>query len=185
MEVQKIFRENLSENAKKKYDSWENSREAVDRPTWDEYYIHLAFEVSQRSIDAQTKCGCVITDRQHRPLGFGYNSFVTGINDKVLPNLRPDKYDFMIHSELNALFNCSQPPVNGIAYITGPPCKHCLQCLWQAGIREIVFGDNHTKMQGDKNNQAIEEILIKLMRDKGLIYRSYRCGIRQIRNQTV
>jgi len=143
----------------------------IERPDWDEYYLEIAFAVSKRSIDSQTKCGCVITNRKHQPLGFGYNSFVRDIDDNVLPNVRPDKYPFMIHSELNAIFNCTSKPENGIAYITAPPCPHCLQSLWQAGIREIVHAQNHTVMQKETSVKTIEEILISLMRDSGLKYR--------------
>jgi len=161
----------LSEKAQEILKNWKtNNRNVnVDRINWDEYYIKLAFEVSTRSIDSQTHCGCVITNRLHQPLGFGYNSFVRDIDDTILPNTRPEKYPFMIHSELNAIFNCTIPPINGIAYITGPPCPHCLQCLWQVGIKEIVFADNYTHMQQETG--TIEEILIELLRERGLIYR--------------
>jgi dCMP deaminase len=150
----------------------------VERPNWDLYYLDMAFEVSQRSLDAQTKHGCIITNPKHQPLGFGYNSFVRDIDDSVLPNVRPDKYPFMIHSELNAIFNCTSPPTDGIAYITGPPCPHCLQCLWQAGIKEIVHAQLHSHMQ--QETQVIEEVLIYLLRNQGLIYR----GVDYVRNQT-
>jgi dCMP deaminase len=175
----KIIISSLSTEAQNLIETWHANKKRVDcdRPSWDDYYLNLAHHVAKRSLDSQTQCGCVITNQDHQPLGFGYNSFIRGIDDSILPNVRKDKYPFMIHSELNAIFNCSLPPKNGIAYITGPPCPHCLQSLWQVGIREIVYGQNHTHMQ--QKTKAIEEILILLMQEQGLVYR----GVDHVRNQ--
>lgn len=174
----------LSEEAQNLLRDWIDQEKyaPVDIPSWDEYYLELAFRVSKRSKDSQTQCGCFITDQEHRPLGFGYNSFIRGIDDSLLPNVRNAKYPFMIHSELNAIFNCTIPPRNGIAYVTGPPCPHCLQSLWQVGVREIVVGQNYTHMQ--KETGAIEEILLRLMQDRGLTYREVKYVPEEVRNTT-
>jgi dCMP deaminase len=163
----------LTEKAWKLFESWfvNGSYEKVERPDWDEYFIKMAYHVATRSMDAQTQHGCVITDRDHRILGTGYNSFIREINNEVLPNLRPDKYPFMVHSEPNAIFNCTLPPKNGIAYITGPPCPQCLQFMWQAGIRRIVVGTRKAHMlTSDPDKEPTSEILMVLLKQKGLVY---------------
>jgi dCMP deaminase len=172
--MDKSLKSSLSPSAIELIQQWQKDgkRVDVDRPSWDQYFISQAHKISKRSMDSQTQCGCVITDQQHRPLGWGYNSFVAGIDDTILPNIRPDKHPFMIHSELNAIFNCTHPPRNGIAYATGIPCDHCLQCMWQAGIREIVFDKtHHANMCADSERVIITEILLALMQSKGLIFR--------------
>ena len=59
--------------------------------------------MAQRSHDAQTQHGCVITDANHRIVGVGYNGFPRGLDDSSLPTTRPEKYHWMIHAEINAL----------------------------------------------------------------------------------
>src|SRR3972149_3706155 len=97
---------NLSPKAKELILKWINNKSHLkhDRPSWDKYFLSLAIEVSKRSSDAQSQFGCVIVNEQHHIIGVGYNGFIAGIEDYILPNTRPDKYPFMLHSEINALF---------------------------------------------------------------------------------
>lgn len=103
----------------------------------------LARVVSMRSHDSQTKHGCIITDKNHRILGVGYNGFPKGLNDSVLPNTRPEKYPWMIHAERNALSNCVIRPDDGIAYVTGQCCNDCIMALWQEGIKTVYMCNSH------------------------------------------
>ena len=123
------------------------------RPSWDDYLIGLAFAVSQRSHDSQTKHGCVLTDQDHRILGTGYNGFPRGMDDKELPTTRPEKYDWMIHSEINALSNCSIRPYNGICYLTGEPCLPCLMQLHQNGIKKVICGAKYCWQKNDEESR--------------------------------
>ena len=113
------------------------------RPNWTDYFLGLAKVASQRSHDIHTQHGCVITDRNHRILGVGYNGFPKGMDDKKLPTSRPEKYSWMIHAERNALSNCVIRPDNGVAYVTGQCCNDCIKALWQEGITEVHMIDGH------------------------------------------
>lgn len=113
------------------------------RPNWTDYFLGLAKVVAQRSHDIHTQHGCIITDKQNRILGVGYNGFPKGMDDNTLPTSRPDKYHWMIHAERNALSNCVIRPDNGIAYVTGQCCNDCVMSLWQEGIRTIIMAKNH------------------------------------------
>lgn len=110
---------------------------------WVDYYIGLAHTISKKSHDIQTQHGCVITDQKHRVLGIGYNGFPRSIDDTALPNIRPDKYHWMIHAERNALSNCVIRPDNAIAYVTGQCCNDCIMALWQEGISKVYMHDRH------------------------------------------
>ena len=126
-------------------------RVVIDRPSWDDYFLALAYVAAQRSHDADTQVGCVIADqRTHRVLGLGYNGYPKGIDDSVLPNTRPiekvravnSKYSWMIHAEKNAVANCSGLALdNAVAYITLAPCNECAMHLWQHGIRTVYVPD--------------------------------------------
>jgi len=132
------------------------------RPSWTNYFLGLAKVVSQRSHDIQTQHGCVITDRQNRILGVGYNGFARGLDDKLLPNTRPDKYPWMIHSERNALSNCVVRPENGIAYVTGQCCNDCIMALWQEGVTKVIMSDDHGTHLFDSEAQKRFDIFIKM-----------------------
>ena len=137
-----------------------------ERPDWVNYFMAMAFLAKERSHDIQTKHGCVITSKHNIVLGMGYNGFPTGSMDDQLPNTRPNKYPFVIHSELNAVLNCSVPPRflgGGIAYVTGRCCLDCLKVLGQAHVKTIYYADRQgSKLENDKQFE-IEKILIQHM----------------------
>lgn len=120
---------------------------AQEKIRWEDYYMGLAFVIAQKSPDPNTKHGCIITDQDHRPLGFGFNGFPRKAkDDEFLVNnrtSRPIKYKWMYHSEVNAIANCLIKPKNAIAYQTGQCCNNCLYSLWQNGIETVYMFDGH------------------------------------------
>jgi dCMP deaminase len=116
--------------------------EKPDRISWEDYFLGLADVVSRRSIDGETKHGCLLVDQHNHIIGLGYNSHGRGLPPS-LPRFRPDKYPWMIHSEENAILNCTVLPwmiPGGLtAYITGHPCFRCAYLLRQASIKRVVF----------------------------------------------
>jgi len=136
----------------------------LDRPNWNNYFLGLAFIASARSRDQETKHGTVIVDNNNIVLGTGYNSFIRGMNDQSLPASRPDKYPFMIHSELNAILNCRVLPREaggGRAYVTGKCCNNCLQSLIQAGVREIYMANRKGSELEDEASLSIYNQIIE------------------------
>lgn len=128
---------------------------------WIDYYLGLAFLISQRSKDSQTQHGCIITTKQHVPLGFGYNSFPRKMQDDTLPNTRPDKYLWMIHSERNALNNCMISPhviPDGcVAYITGQPCHNCAMDLYQNNVDTFYIANRKgTALESQETAKAFQ-----------------------------
>lgn len=141
---------------------WKDSNKIHPRPSWDDYFLSLLTPISKRSSDSQSQFACIIVDEYHHIIGVGYNGFIAGIDDSILPNTRPYKYPFMIHAELNALFNCSKSPRGATAYISGRPCLHCFQCLVQSGIKRIVHLNRTAVMNMSKEDHAMYELLLDL-----------------------
>lgn len=128
---------------------------------WEQYFILLSFVTSFRSPDAQTQHGCVITNKENKVLGIGYNGFPKGMPDQSLPNYRPDKYPYIIHAEMNALYNCSLRPNDGIAYVTGESCLECVKGLYQGGITSIIQANTHgTYLANAEDREVIQTILL-------------------------
>lgn len=131
-------------------------------PDWINYFLGLAFVAAQKSHDVHTQHGCIITDSTNRILGLGYNGFPRGLDDYSLPKTRPEKYDWMIHAERNALSNCTIRPDHGTAYVTGQCCNDCIMALWQEGIKKVVMADNHGTILFDDKQQKIFDTFVSM-----------------------
>jgi len=113
------------------------------RPDWDSYFLALALVVSQRSLDPNTKHGCVIINDDRAILSTGYNGPPRGCNDNLIPLTSPEKYPFMAHAETNAISNAA---MTGTAlkystfYITGHPCSVCFRSIINAGAKKVIYG---------------------------------------------
>lgn len=114
----------------------------MNRPTWDETWINLCYEMAKRSKDRSTRVGCVIVNQKNIPVALGYNGIPRNCNDDIdYRHQRPQKYFFFEHGERNAIFNAAR---EGIAlegckiYITAPPCVDCSRAIIQSGIIEVI-----------------------------------------------
>ena len=145
---------------------WKNmSRKKV--PSWEYFFMKMAYDVSLRSPDSQTQNGAIITDSTHHILSTGYNGFMQGIDDSVLPTERPDKYPWMLHSELNAILHCQNRETAHTIYVTGRPCLHCFQCIVQYGIKNLVYNTNNkAHMISNEEQDTLFEIAVELTKNK-------------------
>lgn len=108
---------------------------------WHEFFLADAFFVSGKSKDESTKCGCVITSKDHDALVRGWNDHPRGITDSPERRSRPAKYFWTEHAERNAIYNAARIGVSlkgATAYVTRVPCPDCARALIQAGICEVV-----------------------------------------------
>jgi dCMP deaminase len=132
------------------------------RPSWDEYFLALAEMVSRRSPDPSTKHGCVLVDSGRRVVSTGYNGPVAGLPNEVVPLTRPEKYDWFIHAEDNAVAFARCDLRGATAYVTGPPCAACFRRLLQVGIRRIVHGPRQSACISDAERLACETMAQRL-----------------------
>ena len=117
----------------------------TERPSKLKNYMDMAEVVAQRSHDAETKVGSILIKNNNGAIiATGFNGFVRGADDSKLPNTRPDKYKFIVHSEQNLITNCAR---HGISMddctliCTLTPCVACMRFLYQAGITSVVAKD--------------------------------------------
>ena len=134
-----------------------------NRPQWDDYYLAYCFLISRRSLDPATQHGAVIVSSDNRPLSSGYNGPLKGSKDEDVPLTRPEKYFHFLHGEENALLaycGSHQDVVGATAYITGPPCYHCLRMLIQKGIKRIIYGPVGSAMI-DKADEDAKKLMLE------------------------
>lgn len=136
----------------------------TEKINWNNYFMAMAFLTAQRSIDPSTKCGCVIVSSDNRILSTGYNGPIKNSDDKKIPLTRPEKYKFIIHSEINALlsYNGSYNDIQGAkCYVTIRPCHDCLRSLIQKGIKTIYYSTLQNAACVDKDSITAQDQMIK------------------------
>lgn len=114
----------------------------MSRPSKLQTYMDMAEIVARRSHDSETKVGSIlIKESTGAVVATGCNGFVRGADDSSLPSTRPDKYDYMVHSEMNLIANCARHGISmeGCYVVcTLTPCKICMRLLWQSGVSRVV-----------------------------------------------
>jgi len=160
-----ICEQNLRKDVNKMPLSFLEKNQPVDRIKWPDLMLFLAYIVSSRSHDVQTQHGAIICNQDNEIIATGYNGFVRGIDDSILPNTRPNKYAIMIHAEENSILNCARQgkSTKGTTiYVTGMPCLHCLQCIWQAGIIKVIYGKQLSHMQKSEDAEEKSNMILSL-----------------------
>lgn len=105
-------------------------------------YMMRAEVVAENSHDEDTQVGAIlVSNKTGSVIAEGFNGFARHAPDAVLPSTRPDKYEYMIHSEENLVANCARLGISMddcFVVITHTPCRKCMRLLWQCGITELV-----------------------------------------------
>lgn len=128
---------------------------AHDRPSWDEYFMTITRQVSERSTCLRRHCGAVIV-KDRRMLATGYNGTPRGLRHCAEVGCLREQLGIAsganhelcrgIHAEQNAII---QAALHGVAiegstiYTTHQPCVLCAKMLINAGVSEIVFGESY------------------------------------------
>src|SRR5574337_939724 len=126
----------------------------MGRPSWDEYFMTIAYHVAGRATCVRGNVGAVLV-RDRNILSTGYNGAprglphcsevgcdlrqTVGVNGIVEDNCRR-----VLHAEVNAVIQAAR---NGVAilpgasiYITHSPCPECLKVLLNVGITTVYYG---------------------------------------------
>lgn len=111
------------------------------------YYHSIAEVVATLSHDIHTQVGALlINPKTGAIMAEGFNGFVRGAPDHLLPTSRPEKYKYIIHAETNLLCNALRSRVqadDAIVYCTISPCVNCIRTLWQAGVSTIYYKEKY------------------------------------------
>ena len=110
---------------------------------WDYRWLERAEAISDWSKDPSTKVGCVyVNEETHQELSAGYNGFPRYIEDDERLEIREVKYQYIVHAEMNGIFNALNKGVSlqgSTLYLYGlPPCHECAKGIIQVGIKSIV-----------------------------------------------
>jgi dCMP deaminase len=131
----------------------------TERPSWDDYFMAMAFLISTRSVCERLRVGCVIVsadDRKNRVIAAGYNGFLPGTPHKS--RVREGHEQATVHAEQNAIADAARRGIGVegcVAYVTHYPCINCAKVLAAAGIRTIKFHSDY------RNDDLCRDILLE------------------------
>jgi len=147
----------------------------MNRPSWDEYFMRMAFFVATRSTCIRRKVGAVIV-KNRRILATGYNGpprglahcDVTGcIREKLgIPSGERHELCRGLHAEQNAIIQAAVYGVSiegAVIYVTNHPCSVCTKMLINAGIEEIIYESGYP-----------DDLARELLKESGLKVRQYK-----------
>lgn len=136
------------------------------RPGFDKWALGLAIASSERSRDPSTKVGAVIIRPDKTIASTGYNGFPASMEDKfVWWNNRSEKYDRVIHAEMNAILNSKESVKGMVLYCTHPPCKDCAKHIAAAGIVRVVYQTNEgirKRFDTDRSLEILKDCSVEI-----------------------
>ncbi|MFH1564100.1 MAG: cytidine/deoxycytidylate deaminase family protein [Nitrospirota bacterium] len=121
------------------------------RPSWDEYFMEIAYLVAMRSTCLRRQVGAVIVKDKHilttgyngAPIGLRHCEEVGCLRDEMkIPSGQRHELCRGLHAEQNAIIQSALHGVSikgGILYCTHQPCILCAKMLINAGIKRIVY----------------------------------------------
>jgi len=117
------------------------------RPSWDEYFMKIAFNVAERSTCDRAHVGAVIV-RHRRMLTTGYNGAPAGLpHCDEIGHLFIDGHCVRtLHAEQNAIIQAALHGVStqgGTVYVTHQPCLTCAKMIINAGVERVVYAGNY------------------------------------------
>jgi dCMP deaminase len=117
------------------------------RPTWDHYFLGIAFSVAERSTCDRAHVGAVLV-RDKRILATGYNGSPAGLPhcDEVGHLMVDGHCVRTLHAEQNAIIQSALHGVSSegaTAYVTHQPCLTCAKMLINAGVERVVYAGNY------------------------------------------
>ena len=117
------------------------------RPSWDRYFMDIAYEVANRSTCHRAQVGAVIV-KDKRILTTGYNGSPSGLPHCTEVGCLMENGHCIrtLHAEQNAII---QAALHGVStagssiYVTHQPCFLCAKMIINAGIKEIIYGQEY------------------------------------------
>lgn len=126
-----------------------------DRPSWDQYFMKITSDVSERATCVKRKVGAIIV-KGRRILSSGYNGAPKGFihcsergclrKEMKVPSGQRHELCRGLHAEQNAIIQAAVHGVKiegGTLYCTYQPCVICVKMMINAGIKRLVYGGGY------------------------------------------
>lgn len=147
------------------------------RPSWDEYFMEIAYLVAKRSTCTRRQVGAVIVKDKYI-LATGYNGAPTGLkhceevgclrDEMHIPSGERHELCRGLHAEQNVIIQAALHRANikdSTLYCTHQPCILCTKILINAGIKKIVYEGDYPDELAKKFFEEAQVDVVKRNRE--------------------
>jgi len=148
----------------------------IHRPSWDDYFIEIAYLVSTRSTCRRRQVGAVIV-KNKRILATGYNGAPQSLphcldigclrEEMNIPSGERHELCRGLHAEQNAIIQAATSGTsikNSVIYSTHFPCSLCMKMIINAYIKKIYYVEGYPDKLSKKFYKQSDIIAVKLER---------------------
>jgi len=181
-----IINEGTVEELEKKINHFIGLIKGTERPTFDEVFMGIAYQWSERSTCLRRKVGAVIA-KDSQQLTAGYNGAPRGMKHSAelggclrdqlnIPSGQRHEICRGTHAEQNAITQAAKfgISINGsILYCNTHPCVICTKMIINAGIEKVIYDSDYN----DPLSKQIlgEQKIVEIKRYEGLRFKpNYR-----------
>ena len=145
------------------------------RPSYDEYFMEMAYVIAKRSTCLRRKVGAILVKDKHilstgyngAPKGLQHCSEVGCLREKLnVPHGQRHEICRGLHAEQNAIIQASVFGVSikdSVLYCTNTPCVVCAKMLINAGVKKIIYDGDYPD---DLAKKILQESKIKVEKYK-------------------
>jgi dCMP deaminase len=146
-----------------------------DRPSYDEYFMEMAYVVAKRSTCLRRNVGAILVKDKHI-LSTGYNGAPKGMRhcseigclreNMNIPSGERHELCRGLHAEQNVIIQAAvfgTSIMGSTLYCTNTPCVVCVKMLINAGVLEIIYAGDYPD---ELTKRMLRESNLKIKRFK-------------------
>lgn len=134
------------------------------RPSWDQYFLNLAYLTATRATCPRKQVGAVLVDTIHHVvLSTGYNGAPRGMPHCLDVGCEIKSIEGRgscmrtLHAESNAIDFAGSDLYGSTLYTTVIPCYDCAKRIVNAGITRVVYSEYYESRNTDLVKAFIEQ----------------------------
>jgi len=146
----------------------------MQRPSWEEYFMDIAYLVAKRSTCLRRQVGAVVVKNKNI-LATGYNGAPRGITHCEVAGCIREKLNVPsgerhelcrgLHAEQNAIIQAAYHGTSiagADLYCTNRPCIICSKMIINAGIEKVYYQDGYSDPLAEEMVSESGLVLIKM-----------------------
>jgi len=146
----------------------------MQRPSWEEYFMEIAYLVAKRSTCLRRQVGAVVV-KSKNILATGYNGVPKGITHCEVTGCLREKLNVPsgerhelcrgLHAEQNAIIQAAYHGTSiagADLYCTNRPCIICSKMIINAGIEKVYYQDGYSDPLAEEMVSESGLVLIKM-----------------------
>ncbi|MEK7713591.1 MAG: cytidine/deoxycytidylate deaminase family protein [Deltaproteobacteria bacterium] len=146
----------------------------MQRPSWEEYFMEIAYLVAKRSTCLRRQVGAVVVKNKNI-LATGYNGAPRGITHCEVAGCIREKLNVPsgerhelcrgLHAEQNAIIQAAYHGTSiagADLYCTNRPCIICSKMIINAGIEKVYYQDGYSDPLAEEMVSESGLVLIKM-----------------------